>query len=697
MPNTIIGTQLAVDPALVMDANYKFNNSDRRKIDDQIRAIEQHIVDNLINGKHASWFDLSGASDAVIAGDAVCLASIAGGLVTKALASPLDDAKSVLGVVVQAAPPGGKVLVAIGGIIPPSITGIGSLAGFVRVNTTTSRCERVDTIGTDDFGIGTVDDAGWIHMIPALSSSGVGSVNVADDIVKHSGSDIDTVAGFNGIPIAGTRGTTPRIGGAYEYNEQDSDSFKLTKPVVWNPNHYGCVGDGTTDDTANLQALFELAAATPGSTLDQGVSARVIQFPNDAVYKCDGRLSLDGFQGLVLKGPAKIHFTGTGSEPFFKILSCAFMAFEDIHFTYESNAFSGAIVETGHGVSLSDVTSLTFDRCYFYGTTDGIGYHHAAAGLSLKNCIDIRVRDCGFTATLIGIDGYKLDVGFANTVLVEGCTFNKLGDGVPTPRVGDVPGDPMGCGGIHNPGEAWTIINNTFEPLQGAGYTEVSCNAIFQDLTYPCWTPFIAGNWIGDGDNSGPWITLKTLGGLIAGNLISGGSGFDAIRLGGCDGLHITGNRITGNIRFQLDDDGHYNAGVLITSNSMQSSDPYKDLIYAGSPTWLGNSDDKGNVIGNSITLTAYECTYTRLVMRSGLTWDPGTVTAGGYAISDAIGVTSAQLGQALSVGFSPAPPDGVLVTAAMVADGQAKVTVWNMSGTDWTPGTLTMRFHGAS
>jgi len=171
---TIIASQLAVDPALVMDANYKFGRVDRRYIDDQIRAIEQLLVDDLISGKHASWYTLSGASEAVIAGDTVCLSGDSG-YVSKSDSGLLGTVHSALGVVVQAASPGGKVLVAFGGTLSPTITGLGENAGYVRVDPSTSRCELVSSISVGDYILGTADEAGWMHIMssPALGSSTV--------------------------------------------------------------------------------------------------------------------------------------------------------------------------------------------------------------------------------------------------------------------------------------------------------------------------------------------------------------------------------------------------------------------------------------------------------------------------------------------------------------------------------------------
>lgn len=159
-----ITTHLAVDDALVMDANYRFNPTDRRYVDDQIRGIEQHLVDALIRGRHGSWYTLDGASAAVIAGDTVCMASTSTGTVTKSSVSALGNAKSAAGIVIYAANPGGYVFVAFGGTLSPTITGLAATAGYVRVNTTTSRCERVASLASTDYGLGYVDAAGWLQV-----------------------------------------------------------------------------------------------------------------------------------------------------------------------------------------------------------------------------------------------------------------------------------------------------------------------------------------------------------------------------------------------------------------------------------------------------------------------------------------------------------------------------------------------------
>lgn len=158
-----ITTDLAVDPALVMNAAYRFDPADRRYIDDQIRGIEQHLVDSLIAGRHGSWFNLDGASDSVVVGDTVCLAS-GQGTVTKSTAVALASAKAGAGVAIQAASPGGKVFVAFGGILSPSITGLGTLSGFARIDPSTGRLETTSVLAASDIGMGAVDGSGYLSL-----------------------------------------------------------------------------------------------------------------------------------------------------------------------------------------------------------------------------------------------------------------------------------------------------------------------------------------------------------------------------------------------------------------------------------------------------------------------------------------------------------------------------------------------------
>lgn len=165
---TKLATELAVDDPIELNARSRFGNPERRHIDDQIRTIQQLILDAVLDGKHGSWFTLSANSVPVLPGDTVCLAG-EDGMVTKATAGPLTTAKAGVGVVNYAASPGARVLVVFGGLLPPTTTGLGAASGFARINPSTSRLERVAALNPEsDFGMGIVDAGGYLQVLPGV-------------------------------------------------------------------------------------------------------------------------------------------------------------------------------------------------------------------------------------------------------------------------------------------------------------------------------------------------------------------------------------------------------------------------------------------------------------------------------------------------------------------------------------------------
>lgn len=198
MNNTqsVIYTGLAVDPPLAMPAGYQFDNNDRRYIDNQLQGVEQLLVQCLIRGTHATFVKLSGSSVAVVPGDTVCLASQVGAteaIVTKSTSAALANAQGAYGVVILAGSPGAYILVAIDGAVSPAITGLAASAqGFVRVNTTTGRCQEVASIGSGDYALGSVDAAGWMQVSHPGVTSGGGSVGGASGQVLSNQGGAET-------------------------------------------------------------------------------------------------------------------------------------------------------------------------------------------------------------------------------------------------------------------------------------------------------------------------------------------------------------------------------------------------------------------------------------------------------------------------------------------------------------------------
>ncbi|MGK4455523.1 hypothetical protein, partial [Klebsiella pneumoniae] len=88
---------------------------------------------------------VDGASDPLVQGDAVCLAALDPGFaaITKALPSALASAGAVFGVALRASPPGARALVALSGVLAPSLVAIGPGANrFIRCGAN-ARGERV--------------------------------------------------------------------------------------------------------------------------------------------------------------------------------------------------------------------------------------------------------------------------------------------------------------------------------------------------------------------------------------------------------------------------------------------------------------------------------------------------------------------------------------------------------------------------
>ncbi len=175
---------IQLDDAVKLNADYKFNPPDRRKIDDQILGVQSHLIDSLLSGVHATWLTVDGGSPTLAVGDCVCTTSTSGVLyVTKATTVPLNNAKSALGVCLSAGAPGSKVRVAIAGVVSASITGLAiNSPGSARVNPVTARCEFVSSPSANDYIIGSIDKTGTLTVTPlgsGLVGVGAGVLNVS--------------------------------------------------------------------------------------------------------------------------------------------------------------------------------------------------------------------------------------------------------------------------------------------------------------------------------------------------------------------------------------------------------------------------------------------------------------------------------------------------------------------------------------
>jgi hypothetical protein len=158
------------DTPVTQTASLRTDKTDRRYIDDQILALEQSMIDALLQGYHASWYR---AAVTLKPGDVVKTSAAFAADNFQIVTNNFGTARPT-GVVVTGANANGLVLVAISGSLPPSITNLAAAAGFVRVSTA-GRCEMVSGLASTDYQVGEVDGAG----ILTISQSGLGGGSLA--------------------------------------------------------------------------------------------------------------------------------------------------------------------------------------------------------------------------------------------------------------------------------------------------------------------------------------------------------------------------------------------------------------------------------------------------------------------------------------------------------------------------------------
>ena len=158
-----------VDAPVDLGAGYVFDANDRRLIDDEILACEQALIDCVIGGMSCTWFTLDPGATAPAVGQAVV--SLNSNLQTVALADTagMTNAVSGCGICLRSTAPGGKILVAIGGVVPASITGLGAgLSGPGYIDPSTARMTRTET----PYPMGQVAADGALLSMAPLAAAG---------------------------------------------------------------------------------------------------------------------------------------------------------------------------------------------------------------------------------------------------------------------------------------------------------------------------------------------------------------------------------------------------------------------------------------------------------------------------------------------------------------------------------------------
>lgn len=204
----------------------------------------------------------------------------------------------------------------------------------------------------------------------------------------------------------------------------------INKGTTADVKAYGAVGDGTTDDTAAIQAAINaISSLRAGGRL----------FFPAGLYKCTSSLDFTGVQnGLVVEGEAgttwawelshrnvqsAIIYTGTGSTSS-KFLNCygaAGLVFRDLGIYYNNDGFAGILVDFGNTAAIPTVACY-MERCVLASNADTQTTAKALVGL--RNVVNIQFKWCSFAGAKALVRGIEQTTDFSNVVVFDECAFN---------------------------------------------------------------------------------------------------------------------------------------------------------------------------------------------------------------------------------------------------------------------------------
>jgi hypothetical protein len=204
-------TDLVMDDPVETDADYRMDEDDRRFIDNEILACEQHLVELVLPGYLASYLTLDGGSAALAKGDCFTVGPTGTAFKSDSSAVVVD------GIAPAAVSPGAKFRGIKIGVISPVITGLSTGSnGWVRLNGSTGRCELLTTpIGFGDIPLGW-STLGWLTFLPRAKNLAeiIPPTNVGDTnkTVANDGTEFVIAMGTRTAPRTVTLPASPPVG-----------------------------------------------------------------------------------------------------------------------------------------------------------------------------------------------------------------------------------------------------------------------------------------------------------------------------------------------------------------------------------------------------------------------------------------------------------------------------------------------------
>lgn len=287
-----------------------------------------------------------------------------------------------------------------------------------------------------------------------------------------SGFSLGNISGFP--PIADLAMGSNKFTGL-NYGVAKTDSVNRGQIPFTSVLSYGAKGDGSTDDTAAIQAAIDSLPSGGGTILFPalGDSTR-------ATYICAGGLTLRGKGNVTFEGlggqagagaGAMLKYTASGTTPLINGQNSFAFTLQNLFVYYTSTSFTGIFIDL-RNVSGLDTSYVTIRDCYIGGTSLGPA-QNAASLLNLDKCNVSQIERVSFAYGVVGITGQATSASYSNSNFIYGCSFHTLSTAA-----------------IYNPGEAWSISHCTFE--------DTVANGLAHDPTVLCQGLTIAGCWTGD-------------------------------------------------------------------------------------------------------------------------------------------------------------------------------------------------------
>lgn len=281
-------------------------------------------------------------------------------------------------------------------------------------------------------------------------------------------------------------------------------------------------GTASIDVTAAIQAAINSLGSKGGTILFPG------NFNGTScIYLCASGLVLDGLVGIVLQGQgstsgggnssALLKFTGTGTCISARSINGFICSNLALQATNAANV--GHMIDLSHSVAV-DSQNWLISRCVLIGSGAG---NSMLSLVNTERAIIGIIKESFFTAAPVGILARSTNSAFyANSIQVLSNTFALLGT---------MP--------IRNPGQGWLIQCNTFEQLSSGNVAAIDTQI---GVPFTQTAVSIIGNWFGDGNSTGTWISMCGSGMNIKDNYFSTGARAISIFNGGNAGVVITGN-----------------------------------------------------------------------------------------------------------------------------------------------------------